>query len=211
MLAECPPSNPGPNLPPLTPPHSHATPLCLSHPQVPLTVLWAGGSAFALVTSITKGHTGPVVAVQQLFYVPLMTMSMVSGQAAGLEGVECSSVGLRHGLVEAHRQDEDPWVRAHTSASRLISPPLYGRSYGHSSPTSIHHLPPPCHSWCRDSPACWQPRWPPSRPTASTATRPRCSASSAAPTRRWRWAGMGLLEPVGMLLEVGNGGLERRK
>ena len=40
-------------------------------------MLWAGGSTFALLSSITKGNTGPVVAVQQLFYVPLMTLSMV--------------------------------------------------------------------------------------------------------------------------------------
>lgn len=48
--------------------------------SVPLTVLWAGGSAYHLLKSITQGNTGPVVALQQVFYVPLMTMSMlVSG------------------------------------------------------------------------------------------------------------------------------------
>jgi hypothetical protein len=46
--------------------------------SVPLTVLWAGGSAISLLKQVTSGNAGPVVAVQQLFYVPLMTMSMVS-------------------------------------------------------------------------------------------------------------------------------------
>ncbi len=46
--------------------------------SVPLTVLWAGGSAFSLVRGITAGSTGPVIALQQLAYVPLMSFSMVS-------------------------------------------------------------------------------------------------------------------------------------
>ena len=53
--------------------------------SVPLTVLWAGGSAISLLKQVTSGNAGPVVAVQQLFYVPLMTMSMVSG-GAGMAG-----------------------------------------------------------------------------------------------------------------------------
>lgn len=45
--------------------------------SVPLTMLWASGSAFTLLRSISTGTTGPVAAVQQIFYVPLMSMSMV--------------------------------------------------------------------------------------------------------------------------------------
>ncbi len=34
--------------------------------SVPLTVLWASGSAFTLVRSIAGGGTGPLVAMQQV-------------------------------------------------------------------------------------------------------------------------------------------------
>lgn len=58
--------------------------------SVPLTVLWAGGSAFSLVRGITAGSTGPVIALQQLAYVPLMSFSMVSfseGEQRGMGDV----------------------------------------------------------------------------------------------------------------------------
>lgn len=48
--------------------------------SVPLTVLWASGSAFALVKDLSSGQTGPLAAVQQTLYVPIMSFSMfVSG------------------------------------------------------------------------------------------------------------------------------------
>ena len=79
-------------------------PLCVCPPQVlggagpavasvPLTMLWAGGSAFSLLRSITTGSTGPVVALQQFFYVPLMTMSMVRLAAACRDCFFCQGKG----------------------------------------------------------------------------------------------------------------------
>eukprot|EP00887_Chlorella_sp_A99_P007742 scaffold20.g7742.t1 len=45
--------------------------------SVPLTMVWAGGSVVSLLTSVSTGSTGPVAALQQVAYVPLMGMSMI--------------------------------------------------------------------------------------------------------------------------------------
>lgn len=45
--------------------------------SVPLTVIWASGSAFSLLRAITRGATGPGAAAQQVVYVPLMGISMI--------------------------------------------------------------------------------------------------------------------------------------
>jgi len=44
--------------------------------SVPLTVLWASGSTVVLLHEVTMGKAGPLGVVQQLFYVPFMTISM---------------------------------------------------------------------------------------------------------------------------------------
>ena len=46
---------------------------------VPLTVLWASGSAVALLREVTSGNVGVVGTIQQALYVPLMTFSMLAG------------------------------------------------------------------------------------------------------------------------------------
>ncbi|KAL6785838.1 hypothetical protein ACKKBG_A00370 [Auxenochlorella protothecoides x Auxenochlorella symbiontica] len=45
--------------------------------SVPLTVIWASGSAFSLLRAISRGATGPGAAAQQFVYVPLMGISMI--------------------------------------------------------------------------------------------------------------------------------------
>lgn len=45
--------------------------------SVPLTVIWASGSAFSLLRAIGRGTTGPGAAIQQFVYVPLMSISMI--------------------------------------------------------------------------------------------------------------------------------------
>lgn len=44
--------------------------------SVPLAVLWAGGSAVVLVHEAALGKAGPIGVVRQVFYVPVMTVSM---------------------------------------------------------------------------------------------------------------------------------------
>lgn len=45
--------------------------------SVPLTVIWASGSAFSLLRAIGRGTTGPGAVAQQFVYVPLMSISMI--------------------------------------------------------------------------------------------------------------------------------------
>ena len=132
--------------------------------SVPLTVLWAGGSAFALLASITKGNTGPVVAAQQLCYVPLMTLSMVRwGAGAGAWGggreswravCDCRLECWRRGACVREQPGTAPTPRA---ASRPNRPRL--------------HPSPPRPRSCLASRAWPPPRWPRCRRTAPTATR----------------------------------------
>ena len=44
--------------------------------SVPLAVLWAGGSAIVLVHEAALGKAGPIGVVRQVFYLPVMTVSM---------------------------------------------------------------------------------------------------------------------------------------
>ena len=44
--------------------------------SVPLAVLWAGGSAVVLVHEAALGKAGPVGVAKQVFYLPIMTVSM---------------------------------------------------------------------------------------------------------------------------------------
>lgn len=44
---------------------------------VPFTVLWASGSIVFLVREVTTGSRGPIAAMQQVWYVPMMSFSMI--------------------------------------------------------------------------------------------------------------------------------------